>query len=493
MDSQTPAAVVVLAAGAGTRMKSKLPKVLHPVCGQSMLVHAIGAAGETGTPEVVAVVRHEREQVVGHLAEHAPQVKIADQDEIPGTGRAVQCGLEQVAAETGTVLVTYGDVPLLQGDTLRALMEAHAGSGAKVSVLTAHLEDPTGYGRILRESDGGDVLGIVEHKDATEEQRAITEINSGIYAFDLDLLRTALARVTTDNAQGEMYLTDVLGIARELGHRVCAHPIDDIDQVEGANDRVQLSQLAREMNRRILERHMRAGVGIVDPETTWIDSTVTIGADTVIRPGVQLHGTTAIGADCEIGPDSTLTDITVGDGACVVRTHGSGASIGEGASVGPFTYLRPGTVLGAAGKIGGFCETKNAQIGDGAKVPHLSYVGDAQIGEGTNIGAATIFANYDGVNKHRTVVGKHVRVGSDNVLIAPVTIGDGAATGAGTTVLEDVAPGDLAINTVSQRTLEGWTLKNRAGTAAADAAAAARASHSTPTDTSTENGTEEKK
>lgn len=470
MANYSPAAVVVLAAGAGTRMKSALPKVLHPVCGTSMLMHAINAARGTGAGEIVAVVRHEREQVLSHLAQNAPEVATADQDDIPGTGRAVQCGLDKVEAAVGTVLVTYGDVPLLQPETLRAFVQAHEESESCVSILTARLDDPTGYGRIVRSADGSQVEAIVEHKDANDEQRWITEINSGICAFDLAFLREALTKVGTDNAQGEMYLTDVPGIARAEGQKVTAYVIDDAIQVEGANDRVQLSELGAEMNRRTLVRHMRAGVSIIDPSSTFIDPEVEIGQDTTILPGVQLHGHCVIGGDVTIGPDTTLTDVTIHDRAEVVRTHGFGAVIGEGATVGPFTYLRPGTVLGARGKIGGFCETKNAQIGDGAKVPHLSYVGDAEIGEGTNIGAATIFANYDGVNKHRSVVGKHVRVGSDSVLVAPVTIGDGAATGAGTIVLKDVPPGALAVNATKPRITEGWTLTKRTGTAAAEAA-----------------------
>ncbi len=470
MTSHKPVAVVVLAAGAGTRMKSSLPKVLHPACGTSMVMHAVNAATDTGSDEIVAVVRFERDQVVSHLSEQAPHVRIADQDEVPGTGRAVQCGLEQLTAETGTVLVTYGDVPLLESSTLDALVEAHEEQGASVSILTARIPDPTGYGRIVRSADGTQVEAIVEHKDASEEQRRIDEINSGICAFDLAFLREALTQVGTDNAQGEMYLTDVPGIARAAGKKVIAHTIDDAIQVEGANDRAQLSDLAAEMNRRILISHMKNGVTIVDPTSTFVDRTVTIGQDATILPGVQLHGSTSIAANATVGPDSTLTDVEVGEEASVVRTHGIGATIGAGASVGPFTYLRPGTVLGARGKIGGFCETKNAHIEDGAKVPHLSYVGDAEIGEGTNLGAGTITANYDGVNKHRTVVGKHVRVGSDNVLVAPVTIGDGAVTGAGAVVREDVAPGDLAVNDVSLRAVQGWTLKNRQGTASEQAA-----------------------
>ncbi len=435
-----------------------------------MLMHAICAARATGADEVVTVVRHKRDQVLAHLEENAPDVTIADQDEIPGTGRAVQCGLEKVHASVGTVLVTYGDVPLLEGDTLRAFVEAHEETDSCVSILTARVEDPTGYGRIVRSADGSQVEAIVEHKDASEEQREIDEVNSGICAFDLEFLRDALTKVGTDNSQGEMYLTDVPGIARAEGKKVTAYVIDDAIQVEGANDRVQLSELGAEMNRRTLVRHMRAGVSIIDPNSTFIDPDVEIGQDTTILPGVQLHGHCVIGSEATVGPDTTLTDVTIHDRAEVVRTHGFGAVIGEGATVGPFTYLRPGTVLGKAGKIGGFCETKNAQIGDGAKVPHLSYVGDAEIGEGTNIGAATIFANYDGVRKHKSVVGKHVRVGSDSILVAPVTIGDGAATGSGTVVLKDVPPGALAVNNTKPRIIEGWTLNKRAGTAAAEAA-----------------------
>ena len=470
---ESPAAVIVLAAGAGTRMKSRTPKVLHPIGGRSLLVHAVTAAEGTSPSELVVVLRHERERVAQHLSDHAPEVVIADQDEIPGTGRAVQCGLDAVTATSGTVLVTYGDVPLLDPGTLRRLVAGHEEAAAAVTVLTARVPDPTGYGRILRSADGTEVEGIVEHKDATADQHAIDEINSGIYAFDLEVLRGALERIGTDNAQGEMYLTDVLSVARADGRSVRAVLTSDVMMVEGVNDRVQLAQLGAEMNRRILERHMRAGVTIVDPSTTWIDADVSIGQDATILPGVQLHGATDIGDEAVIGPDTTLRDTEVGAGAEVMRSQTVLAVIGAGASVGPFSYLRAGTVLGADGKVGGFVETKNAQIGDGAKVPHLSYVGDAEIGEGANIGAATIFANYDGVDKHRTTVGKQVRVGSDSVLVAPVTLGDGSATGAGTVVRKDVPPGALAVSAVTQRNVEGWTLRRRAGTVAEEAARAA--------------------
>jgi bifunctional UDP-N-acetylglucosamine pyrophosphorylase/glucosamine-1-phosphate N-acetyltransferase len=423
-------------------------------------------------------VRHERDQVAAHIADVDPKAVIADQDEVKGTGRATECALEALPdALEGTILVTYGDVPLLATETLHALIEEHAASQSAVTVITAHLDNPTGYGRILREADGS-VAGIVEQKDATDQQQAITEINSGIYAFDAQVLREALGQVGTDNAQGEKYLTDVLAIARATGGRVSAHVVDDLWQTEGVNDRVQLARLGRELNRRITERWMREGVTIVDPETTWIDTDVTIGRDTTILPGTQLLGATTIGAEATIGPDTTLADTEVGDRAEVKRTEARLAVIGTDATVGPFSYLRPGTELGAAGKIGGFVETKNATIGPGAKVPHLTYAGDATIGEGANIGAGTIFANYDGVAKHHTTVGRHSFVGSDTVLIAPVNIADGAYVGAGSALTGDVEPGQIAVARGRQRNIDGWVARQRAGTktakAAEDAQAAAR-------------------
>ena len=481
-----PAAVIVLAAGAGTRMKSRTPKILHPVGGTSMVGHALAAAQALNPRALAVVVRHERDRVAEHVTAAAPQAVIVDQDDIPGTGRAVQVALQALDAFTaleGTVVVTYGDVPLLEADTLRELVAVHRVDGNAVTVLTAHLDDPAGYGRILRAEDGT-VTAIVEHKDADDAQRAVTEINSGIYAFDAAVLRDALAKVTSDNAQGEMYLTDVLGLARAGGGRVAAVVTGDFWQVEGANDRVQLAALNAEHNRRNLVRWMRAGVTIVDPATTWIDAGVTLSEDVTILPGTQLHGTTTVARDAVVGPDTTLTNVSVGEGAKVVRTHGSDARLGAGADVGPFAYLRPGTVLGAKGKIGTFVETKNADIGAGSKVPHLSYVGDATIGEQSNIGAASVFVNYDGVNKHHTTIGSHVRMGSDNMYVAPVTVGDGAYSGAGTVVRKDVPAGSLAINVAPQRNLDGWVLTNRPGTAAADAAASANAATASKTSSS---------
>lgn len=483
-----PSAVVVLAAGEGTRMRSATPKVLHRIGGRSLLGHALAAARGLAPGHLVVVVRHERDLVAAHVGEVDPDAVIADQDEIKGTGRAVACGLEALAPRltgsqsgsltgslTGTVVVTYGDVPLLTQETLVGLLSEHAASGNAVTVLTAQVADPTGYGRVVRENGDPDgaVVGIVEHKDADDDQRAIREINSGIYAFEADVLTDALGRLTTDNAQGEMYLTDVLAIARADGRRVGALRTDDRWQVEGVNDRVQLATLGRVLNQRLLDSWMRAGVTVVDPDTTWVDVTVTLEADVTLLPGVQLHGHTEVARGALIGPDTTLADCTVAAGAQVVRSHGSGALIEAGATVGPFSYLRPGTRLGPQGKIGAFVETKNAHIGAGAKVPHLSYVGDAAIGEGTNIGAATVFVNYDGVAKHRTTVGDHVRIGSDTMLVAPVTIGDGAYTGAGSVITDDVPAGAMAVGRARQRNLPDWVRRRRPGTASAEAAAAA--------------------
>ena len=468
-----PAAVIVLAAGEGTRMKSATPKVLHVIGGRTLLHHAIAAARGVDPHHLAIVVRHERDLVAAHIAEVDPDAVIADQDEVKGTGRATECALDALpAALEGTVLVTYGDVPLLAAATLHELLEAHTASQSAATVVTATLPDPTGYGRILRSEDGS-VAGIVEQKDGTDAQLDITEINSGLYAFDAAVLRKALAKVGTDNTQGEKYLTDVLGIARADGLRVSAHLIPDLWQTEGVNDRVQLARLGAELNRRIVERWMRAGVTVVDPATTWIDADVTLGRDVTIHPQTQIHGASTIGDDAVLGPDTTLTDVDIGKGASVIRTHGSLAVIGEGATVGPFAYLRPGTELGAKGKIGTFVETKNARIGAGSKVPHLTYVGDATIGEHSNIGASSVFVNYDGVTKSHTTIGSHCRTGSDNMFVAPVTVGDGAYTGAGTVVRRDVPPGALSISVAPQRNLPGWVHDKRPGTASDHAAAAA--------------------
>ena len=479
-------AVVVLAAGAGTRMRSDTNKVLHPLSGRSMLSHALHAVAKTAPQHLVVVVGKDRDQVVPAVADLATdlgrEIDVAVQDQQLGTGHAVSCGLSALPAEfTGTVVVTLGDVPLLDADTLADLIAAHSGESAAATVLTTTLLDPTGYGRILRTGDR-EVIGIVEQADASPSQLAITEVNAGVYAFDITALRSALSRLSSDNAQQEQYLTDVLSIVHSDGQLVRAKHIDDAMLVAGVNDRVQLAALGAELNRRIVTAHQRAGVTITDPATTWIDVDVTIGRDTVVYPGTQLLGATRIGGRCQIGPDTTLTDVTVGDEAMVVRTHGSQSAIGGGAAVGPFAYLRPGTVLGADGKLGAFVETKNATIGAGTKVPHLTYVGDADIGEHSNIGASSVFVNYDGETKSRTTIGSHVRTGSDTMFVAPVSIGDGAYTGAGTVVREDVPPGALAVSAGPQRNVEGWVSRKRPGSEADKAARRAAGEETSPDD-----------
>jgi bifunctional UDP-N-acetylglucosamine pyrophosphorylase/glucosamine-1-phosphate N-acetyltransferase len=468
-----PAAVVVLAAGEGTRMRSAVPKVLHAIGGRTLLGHALAAAQGLDPQHLVVVVRHERDQVAAHVEQVAPEAVVADQDDVKGTGRAVECALEALPDDlSGTVVVTYGDVPLLSAQTLGRLVEQHEREGNAVTLLSAVLDDPTGYGRVLRRADGS-VQAIVEQKDGTPEQLAVREASCGIYAFDSGVLVNALGRLTADNAQGEMYLTDVVGIADADGGRVAAMVLDDVWQAEGVNDRVQLAAVGAELNRRVVESWMRAGVTVVDPATTWVDVQVQLGRDVLVEPGTQLRGSTRVGDGATVGPDTTLRDVVVGAGASVVRTHGSEAQIGDGAEVGPYSYLRPGTNLGGHGKIGTFVETKNAQIGEGSKVPHLSYVGDATIGKHSNIGASSVFANYNGLTKQRTTIGDHCRTGSDTIFVAPVTVGDGAYSGAGTVVRKDVPPGALAMTVAPQRNLEGWVLQHRAGTGSAEAAAAA--------------------
>lgn len=467
----TPAAVIVLSAGDGTRMKSRRNKALHAIGGRTLVGHAVSAAVGTGAQYVAVVVRAQKESVAAAAREVSEDIVVAEQDDVYGTGRAAECGLLALPEHlSGTVLVTTGDTPLLTAETLQQLTEEHERAACAVTVLTGVLPDAAGYGRIVRDEQGS-VQAIVEHKQATAEQRKIGEFNSGIFAFDAAVLRDALAEVGVHAEAGEKYLTDVVEIAVRRGLQVSGHVLGDLWQTEGVNDKAQLARLGKELNRRTLDALMReSGAIVIDPDTTWVDVGVSVGQDTVIHPGCQLHGATSIGADCTIGPDTTLTDTEVRDGASVIRTVAQLALIGDEATVGPFSYLRPGTELGRGGKIGGFVETKNAQIGDGAKVPHLTYCGDATIGEGSNIGAGTIFANYDGVAKSRTTIGKHSFVGSNSVIVAPVHIADGAYVAAGSTVIKDVAPGELGISRAEQRNVAGWVGRKREGTASADAA-----------------------
>ena len=472
-------AVIVLAAGSGTRMKSATPKMLHRVCGRTMLGHALHAAAGITPDAIVVVVGHQREQVSAAVTELSDElgvpVSTAVQEQQNGTGDAVAAGMAGLPTDfSGTVLVTTSDIPLLDTDTLGQVVSRHdMRPRAAVTVLTSTAPDPAGYGRIVR-NDDGEVLRIVEHKDATDDERAIDEVNSGIYAFDAQVLRDKLGQLSTDNSQGELYLTDVIQLARRANGLIRGHRVDDADLVAGVNDRVQLATLAGEMNRRLCETAMRAGATIVDPASTWIDVSVTTGRDVTILPGTHLTGTTSVGDGATIGPDSTLQDTVVGEGATVTRTHAMGASIGAGAEVGPFAYLRPEADLGESTKIGTFVEVKKSLIGADTKVPHLTYVGDATIGEHTNIGASSVFVNYDGVNKSRTVIGDHCRTGSDTMFVAPVNVGDGAYSGAGTVIKDDVPPGALAVSGGRQRNIDDWVIENRPDSGSAAAALRAR-------------------
>ena len=473
-----PRTVLVLAAGEGKRMKSATPKVLHPLLGRTLLGHVLAAAQPLEAERTVVVVGRGAEQVTAHVSEVAPYADTVLQAEQRGTGHAVRVALAAYPELTGTLVVLNGDVPLLRPETLRELVHTHEATGSAATVLTAEVADPAGLGRIVRNEDGS-FAAIVEHRDATDEQRAITEINAGIYAFDVTLLRDALEKLSTDNDQGEEYLTDVIALLRTDGHPVATHHAADATEALGCNDRAELARLRKLMQQRINTAWMRDGVTMEDPDSTWVDVTVTLARDVVLRPNTYLHGATRIGEGAQIGPEVTLIDTTVGEAATVVRAQCDGAEIGPECSVGPYAYLRPGAKLARKVKIGTYVEVKKADIGEGTKVPHLSYVGDATIGEYTNIGAATVFVNYDGVQKHHTVIGSHARTGADNMFVAPVTVGDGAYTAAGSVITQDVPPGAMGVARARQRNVEGWVLRRRPGTAAAEAAQRAQASTNT--------------
>jgi len=474
-------AIIVLAAGQGTRMKSATPKVLHQLAGAPIVAHVLATARALDAAHVAVVVRHERDLVAAAVSAELPDAVIVDQDEVPGTGRAVELAVEALDGFDGEVLVLNGDVPLLNADTLTKFLDQHRTAGVAASVLSAHFADPAGYGRIVRGAEGA-FDRIVEQKDATEREQAIDEINAGVYAFGASALRDQLANLTTANAQGEKYLTDIIELLRAAGSEVEALPVSEPWLVAGINDRAQLAETAARLNALIVRGWQLNGVTIEDPATTWIDLAVRLEPDVTIRPGTQLKGATTVASGAAVGPDTTLVDCEIGAGAEVKRTDATLAVIGPDATVGPFAYLRPGTILEASGKIGTFVETKNSRIGEGSKVPHLSYIGDTEIGVGANVGAGSITANYDGVAKHRTTIGSYVRTGSHGVFVAPVTIGDGAYTGAGTVVRKDVPAGSLAINVAPQRNIEGWVEQHRPGTAAAEAATAARNDEATEVD-----------
>jgi bifunctional UDP-N-acetylglucosamine pyrophosphorylase/glucosamine-1-phosphate N-acetyltransferase len=450
-----------MAAGEGTRMRSSLPKMLHPVCGRAMVAWPILAAREAGAGRVAAIVSPGRDISAGFPDE----VETVVQAQPDGTGGAIRAALPLIE-QAETVLVLSGDVPLISTETLSGLLDAHASSSAAATMLTIELDDPAAYGRVVR-GPGGEVERVVEAKaagDADPEQLAIREINAGTYAFDAAPFAAALGDLSNDNAQSEYYLPDVFPALRAAGHSVAAHLADDLAVTMGVNNRADLAAVEAEACRRILERHMLAGVTVVDPGTTWVDAGVEIGADARIEPGTSLRGASAVGAGSVVGPLSTLIDTRLGEGVNVPHSYLVECDVLDGCSVGPFAYLRPGARLEQGAKAGTFVEIKNSQIGAGAKVPHLAYVGDAEVGAGSNLGAGTITANYDGFRKHRTTIGKDVRIGVDTMLIAPVQVGDAAYTGAGAVIKKDVPEGTLAVSENDQRNIEGYAERKAAQT-----------------------------
>jgi bifunctional UDP-N-acetylglucosamine pyrophosphorylase / glucosamine-1-phosphate N-acetyltransferase len=442
-----------MAAGEGTRMRSSLPKVLHPVCGRPMVAWPIVAAREAGAGRIVVIVSPERD-LSGVLPD---RVETVVQPEADGTGGAIRAAAG-VIRESQTVVVMPGDHPLLSGEVLSALLDAHREAGAAATVMTTELEDPGSYGRIIRNSNG-EVERIVEAKapgDASPEELAITEVNTCTYAFAAAPLAEALGRLNSDNAQGEYYLGDVLPLLREAGHRVIAHKDPDPGVNLGVNTRADLARATEEARRRLLERHMLAGVTVVDPAATWIDAGVELSADVTLEPGCSLRGRTEVGSGSVVGPHTTLIDTKLGQGVTALHSYLVECEVLDGCAVGPFTYIRPQTRLREGAKAGAFVELKNAEVGEGSKVPHLSYVGDAEIGRESNLGAGTITANWDGFRKHRTVIGDHCRIAVDTMLVAPVSIGDGAYTGAGAVIREDIPPGALGVTAGDQRNIEGY-------------------------------------
>jgi bifunctional UDP-N-acetylglucosamine pyrophosphorylase/glucosamine-1-phosphate N-acetyltransferase len=450
--------VVILAAGEGTRMRSALPKVLHPICGLPLILWPLLAARAAGAERVVVVDNPKR-----LLAEHLPEgTETAIQEQPRGTGDAVAAAAGMIDADA-PVIVINGDMPLITAEAIAAVVRAHDEQRAAATMASMELDDPSGYGRVIRDA-GGAVERVAETKfegDATEEELAIREVNAGLYVFDGGALLAALNSLGEDNAQGELYLPDVLPVLRAAGKTVQSFPLADPELALGVNDRVDLAHVTRLAQQRIHEAHQRAGVTIVDPASTLIDATVAIGEDTIVESSTFLRGRTRIGARCTVGPLSTLIDSVLADGVAVRHSYLDGATAADGVTIGPFAYLRPNAVLHENAKAGTFVEIKNSSVGPGSKVPHLSYVGDADIGEGTNLGAGTITANYDGRRKHRTTIGDRVKISVDTSLVAPVSVGDDAYTAAGSVITEDVPPGALGIARQRQTNIEGYAERRR--------------------------------
>jgi bifunctional UDP-N-acetylglucosamine pyrophosphorylase/glucosamine-1-phosphate N-acetyltransferase len=454
---------IVLAAGFGKRMNSSTPKVLHPICGVPMLGHVLETVQELKPTQIITVVGHGKERVTNYLNSEFKKVKTVVQKEQKGTGHAVQTALAQMKTSKGLVLITAGDTPLLTSESITRLVLAAKES--KAAVLTADLPDPTGYGRVIRLASMVD--RIVEQSDATAEELEITEINTGVYVFDIEILKKAITQLKANNKQGEIYLTDVVAVINNMGESVSAVMCDDYLEALGINDRSQLALAQQILQQTINEYWMSQGVSMRNPDSVVIDVNVELGQDVFLDNNTHLLGDTQIGNNSIIGPDTMLKDCVVGTNSHVLRTTAMGAKIGNNCEIGPYTYLRPGTVLKNGVKAGAYVEIKNSTIGEGSKVPHLSYVGDATIGIETNIGAATVFVNYDGVQKHKTVVGDHVKIGSDTMLVAPVKIGDGAYTAAGSVITENVPAGALGVERTKQRNIEGWVARKRGKTKSA--------------------------
>jgi bifunctional UDP-N-acetylglucosamine pyrophosphorylase/glucosamine-1-phosphate N-acetyltransferase len=448
-----------MAAGEGTRMRSSTPKMLHPVCGRPMVAWPILAAREAGAGRVAAIVSPNQEIVQGL----PDRVEIVTQPKPDGTGGAVRAALPLIE-NAETVLVLSGDHPLITAENIAGLLEAHEREGAAATMLTIELDEPGSYGRVVR-TDEGEVERVVEAKaegDASAEQLAIREINAGTYVFQASPLVEALGRLSNDNAQGEYYLPDVIPALRDAGHKVAAHLSEDLGVTMGVNNRADLAAVEVVARQRLLEAHMLAGVTVVDPGSTWVDAEVEIEPDARIEPGVSLRGATKVGAGTTVGPLTTLIDAELGANVSVPHSYLVDCVVADNANVGPFAYLRPGAELAEGAKAGTFVEIKNSRIGEGAKVPHLAYVGDADVGAGSNLGAGTITANYDGFRKNRTTIGEKVRIGVDTMLIAPVEVGDGAYTGAGAVIKGDVPEGALAVSENEQRNIEGYAARKAA-------------------------------
>ena len=464
-------AAIVLAAGFGKRMNSSTPKVLHPICGMPILGHVLETVEELKPAQIIAVVGHGKERVTKYLNADFKKVKTVIQKQQKGTGHAVQTALAEMKNFKGLVLITAGDTPLLTSDSISRLVAAAKES--KAAVLTADLPDPTGYGRIIRLASMVD--RIVEQSDASSEELEITEINTGVYVFDVEILKKAITQIKANNKQGEIYLTDVIAVINNMGESVTAVMCEDYLEALGINDRSQLAMSQQILQQTINEYWMSQGVSMRNPDSVVIDVNVTLGQDVFLDNNTHLLGNTVVGSNSVIGPDSMLKDCVVGTNSHVLRTTANEANIGNNCEIGPYTYLRPGTVLKDGVKAGAYVEIKNSTVGQGSKVPHLSYVGDATIGIETNIGAATVFVNYDGVEKHKTVVGDHVKIGSDTMLVAPVKIGDGAYTAAGSVITENVPAGALGVERTKQRNIEGWVARKRGKTKSASAARRTRA------------------